>query len=134
MLLENLSTNEVEDYLNDKDIILIPIGAVEQHSQYGLIGTDFIVAENIAREIGKRMDILVAPTINYGISPHHMAFMGTATVTPNTFILVKVHNPAFLMPAQGACGAYLRTVRIPALHTDSWREIDLFWKEVYLYP
>lgn len=45
MLLENLSYVEVEAYLVEKDIILIPIGSVEQHSPYGLIGTDFITAE-----------------------------------------------------------------------------------------
>lgn len=88
MLLENLSTNEVEDYLNDKDIILVPVGSVEQHSAYGLIGTDFIIAEDIARELGEQMEIMVAPSIHYGISSHHMGFKGTATVSPNTFILL----------------------------------------------
>ena len=86
MLLENLSYVEVEGYLSEKDIILIPVGSVEQHSPYGLIGTDFITAEEIAKEIGKRMDILVAPTIFYGMSQHHMAFPGTITLSPETFI------------------------------------------------
>ncbi|NPA53048.1 MAG: creatininase family protein [Aquificae bacterium] len=88
MLLENLSYVEVEGYLSEKDIILIPIGSTEQHSPYGLIGTDFITAEAIAREVGKRMDILVAPTLPYGMSQHHMAFPGSVTLSPETFILV----------------------------------------------
>ena len=82
MLLENLTFEEVEDYLKIKDIILIPIGSTEQHSSYGLIGTDFITAQEIAKEVGKRLDIIVAPTLAYGMSQHHMAFAGTISISP----------------------------------------------------
>lgn len=88
MLLENLSYVEVEQYLKSKETLLIPVGSVEQHSPYGLIGTDFITAKGVAREVGRRMKLLVAPTINYGVSPHHMAFKGSATLSPTTFMNV----------------------------------------------
>jgi creatinine amidohydrolase len=88
MLLENLSFKEVEGYLQQKDIILVPVGSVEQHSPYGLIGTDFIVAEALARGVGESMGIMVAPTICYGVSPHHMAFKGTIALTPSTMVAV----------------------------------------------
>ena len=88
MLLENFSYPEVEAYLEEKDTILLPIGSVEQHSPYGLIGTDFINAEAVARLAGKEMGILVAPTICYGVSSHHMAFKGTVTLHPDTLISV----------------------------------------------
>lgn len=88
MLLENLSYPEVELYLKEKDIILVPVGSVEQHSPYGLIGTDFITAEHVARQAGEAMDILVAPTLCYGVSPHHMAFPGTVSLSPDTLIAV----------------------------------------------
>ncbi len=86
MLLENLAYPEVEAYLEEKTIVIIPVGSVEQHSPYGLIGTDFITAEYIARAAGESMKLLVAPTICYGVSPHHMAFKGTATLSPATMI------------------------------------------------
>jgi creatinine amidohydrolase len=88
MLLENMSYVEVEAYLQEKDTVLVPIGSVEQHSPYGLIGTDFITAEAVAREAGKRMYILVAPTLPYGMSQHHMAFKGSITLSPVTYINV----------------------------------------------
>jgi len=88
MLLENLSYVEVKAYLKEKDTVLVPIGSVEQHSPYGLIGTDFITAEAVARETGKRMTILVAPTLPYGMSQHHMGFEGTATLSPQTLVNV----------------------------------------------
>jgi len=87
-LLENLSYPEVEEYLGKKDIILVPTGSVEQHSPYGLIGTDFIAAEAVARRVAEAMQILVAPTVKYGVSPHHMAFKGTVSLMPDTMILL----------------------------------------------
>ena len=87
MLLENMSYVEVEAYLVEKDIVIIPIGSCEQHSPYGILGTDFITAEAIAREVGKRMDIVVAPTISYGMSQHHMGFKGTVTLSPETMVM-----------------------------------------------
>ncbi|WP_297493527.1 creatininase family protein [Persephonella sp.] len=97
MLLENMSYVEVEAYLVEKDTIIIPIGSTEQHSPYGIIGTDFITAEAIAREVGRRLDILVAPTITYGMSQHHMGFKGTVTLSPETMIsMVKDIVNSFL--------------------------------------
>ena len=88
MLLENMAYTEVETYLNEQDIILVPVGSVEQHSPYGLIGTDFIVAEAIARTVGDKLNLMVAPTVCYGVSPHHMAFKGTVALSPSTLIVV----------------------------------------------
>ena len=86
MLLENMTYEEVENYLREKDIIIVPIGSTEQHSPYGLIGTDFITAQEIARKIGTELDIVVAPTLSYGMSQHHMAFAGSITLSPITYI------------------------------------------------
>ncbi|NPA58765.1 MAG: creatininase family protein [Aquificae bacterium] len=88
MLLENLSYVEVEAYLVEKDTILIPVGSTEQHSPYGLMGTDFITAEAVAREVGKRLDVLVAPTLSYGMSQHHLGFKGTISLSPETTVAV----------------------------------------------
>ena len=88
MLLEEFSYPEVEAYLKEKDIILVPIGSVEQHSPYGLIGTDFMTAEAVARSVGEDLGVLVAPTLCYGVSPHHMAFAGTVALRPDTMIAV----------------------------------------------
>ena len=90
MLLEELSFTEVEEYLQENDTLLVPVGSVEQHSEYGLIGTDFIAAEGVARAVAQKMNLLVAPTVNYGVSPHHMDFKGSATLSPATFISVVV--------------------------------------------
>ncbi|NPA51954.1 MAG: creatininase family protein [Aquificae bacterium] len=97
MLLSELSYLEVEYYLQEKDTILIPTGSTEQHSPYGLLGTDFITAQAVAQEVGKRLDLVVAPTITYGMSQHHMSFAGTVTLSPKTYIsLIKEISISFL--------------------------------------
>ena len=84
MLLENMAYPEVERYLEKRDVVLFPLGSTEQHSPYGLMGTDFIAAEAVARRVGDRLSLLVAPTLAYGVSAHHMAFCGTVTLRPET--------------------------------------------------
>lgn len=78
----------VEHYLTTRSVLLIPIGSTEQHGPNGLIGTDHLVAESLARSVGEEMGILVAPTLAYGMSHHHLAFPGSASLSPETLIRV----------------------------------------------
>jgi creatinine amidohydrolase len=84
-----LSTwQEVEEYLRSSDGIIVPIGSVEQHGPNGLIGTDHLDAEFVARGVGEAIGAAVAPTLAYGMSQHHLAFKGSATLRPSTLMLV----------------------------------------------
>jgi len=84
-----LSTwQEVETYLEHSTGIVIPIGSTEQHGPNGLIGTDAICPGKIATGMAEATNILIAPTITYGMSQHHMAFAGTVTLKPSTLIRV----------------------------------------------
>lgn len=51
-----------------------------------MIGTDAMVADAIARETGRRADLLVAPLFSIGVAEHHMAFPGTLSLRPSTLI------------------------------------------------
>ncbi len=77
---------EVQDYLARSKGIIVPIGSCEQHGPNGLIGTDAICPETIAWAGSDRIGTLVAPTLNYGMAQHHMAFTGTVTLRPSTMI------------------------------------------------
>ncbi|MDY7511248.1 creatininase family protein [Ralstonia wenshanensis] len=77
---------EIERYLSRSRTIVIPIGSNEQHGPTGLLGTDWMCPEIIAHEAEKSADILVAPTFNIGMAQHHLAFAGTISLRPSTFI------------------------------------------------
>lgn len=78
----------VEDYLKTKTGIVIPIGSTEQHGPNGLIGTDHLCAEFVAKGVGDTAGCAVAPTLAYGMSQHHLAFAGSVTLRPSTLMLV----------------------------------------------
>lgn len=88
MLLHLTTWSEVEVYLQQSPGIILPIGSTEQHGPTGLIGTDAICAEAIARGVGEATQALVAPTINVGMALHHTAFPGTISLRPSTMILL----------------------------------------------
>lgn len=79
---------EVEQYLQNSQGIIIPIGSTEQHGPTGLIGTDAICAEAIAHRVGDATQALVGPTINVGMALHHGEFPGTISLRPSTLIQV----------------------------------------------
>jgi creatinine amidohydrolase len=100
MLLQHQTWQEVEQYLAQSTGIILPIGSTEQHGPNGLIGTDAICAEVIARGVGEAADAMVGPTIGVGIAVHHMDFAGTMTVRPSTLILI-IHDYVLSLARHG---------------------------------
>lgn len=87
--LPHMTVPEVEEFLIRSDLVLIPIGALEQHGNHLPIGTDFINGLERCKLIAQQRDILVTPVLMAGQSPYHMGFSGTITLSAET--IVKVH-------------------------------------------
>ncbi len=85
MQLALMTWPQVEVYLADHDSIIIPTGATEQHGPSGLIGTDHLVADGIARALGKQTGLIVHPVLALGMSQHHLAFPGTSSLSAATY-------------------------------------------------
>ena len=86
MLLQLCTWPEVEAYLTRSRGIIFPIGSTEQHGPTGLIGTDAICAEVVAKGVGEATEALIGPTINVGMALHHLAFPGSNRLRPSTQI------------------------------------------------
>lgn len=65
-------------------VCLLPVGSLEQHGEHLPVGTDSLLVEEVAlRAAGlARRDVLVAPTVWTGLSPHHVRLGLTVTIEP----------------------------------------------------
>ena len=79
--LADQSTADVKAYLQEKDIVLIPIASLEQHGPHLPLSTDKIQAEEIARRAGDKAKVLYTPCVWMGYSPQHMFDAGAGTGT-----------------------------------------------------
>jgi creatinine amidohydrolase len=67
--------------------VILPIGTIEAHGVIPL-GTDNIIPERIALEIAEKIDAVIAPTLNYGITRSLLPYPGSITLRENTFLRV----------------------------------------------
>jgi creatinine amidohydrolase len=85
-----LTRTELGDRAPDA-IAVLPIGATEQHGPHLPVGTDHLVVDRIAHLAARvaqdsGVDVIVAPTVPFGLSAHHLAFGATVTVSATTLM------------------------------------------------
>jgi creatinine amidohydrolase len=85
MYLADKTWPELGDYVAEESVAVVPLGSTEQHGPHLPLATDHLIAEALAREAADRAGYLCTPTINVGISTHHMQFHGTMSVDPPQF-------------------------------------------------
>jgi creatinine amidohydrolase len=82
----NLITwQEFSSFVPEKiETVLLPVGSIEPH---GVIpnGTDNLAPQAMSREIAPRVDALIAPTLNYGITETMAAYPGAVSVRAGSY-------------------------------------------------
>ena len=89
----DLTRLEMEQVDKENTIILIPVGALEQHGNQAPLGTDDIIAEAMVEYLGRALEeagepdfpMLVFPVIPVGLSTEHRNFCGSITLRPDTY-------------------------------------------------
>jgi creatinine amidohydrolase len=90
LLLADLSSPETRDLLSRIELVLLPVGAHEQHGPNIAVSTDTISADALCRAAAARVGpaVAIAPAIPWGVSWHHLRFAGTIALRPSTLIAV----------------------------------------------
>ena len=88
----DLTQPEIAAQLKKNPFVILPCGSVEQHGPHLPTGTDTLAANVIAHAVAERMDGLVLPATPFGVTPMHMPFEGTITLTPDTYMRVQTET------------------------------------------
>src|SRR6266487_3598165 len=83
-----LTQPEIAAQLKRNPLVILPCGSVEQHGPHLPTGTDTLAANAISHALAERMDALVLPATPFGVTPMHMPFESTITLSPETYIRV----------------------------------------------
>ena len=83
MRLEDLNWMDVEKYLEHEDRLMLITGATEQHGYLSLL-TDIKVPLALADAASQATGVLVAPPLNFGVSPYFLAYPGTLSLRAAT--------------------------------------------------
>src|SRR5207249_1501923 len=83
--LKTLVPDEVRFILERDARLLVPVGTCEQHGPHLPLGCDTIIVERLADDLSGALEILRAPTIEYGVNTvTKRPFPGNASVRRKT--------------------------------------------------
>lgn len=90
IMLANLTSARMGEILPSLDMVLIPVGAHEQHGPALPVSTDSMTATVLSSLAGTLLAprVAVAPTIPWGVSWHHLGRPGTISLSEDTLISI----------------------------------------------
>ena len=84
-----LRADQLRERARQNAIVIVPVGAMEQHGPHLPVEVDSLLAETIALRTARLMvstaPVVVLPCLWTGISEHHMSFGGTISLKFATF-------------------------------------------------
>jgi creatinine amidohydrolase len=131
---------EIDAHRAQNRLVVIPSGALEVYGPHLPVGSDSIVAEEVARRVAADLGALCAPLIPVGYSADLMSFPGTLCVEPDAFarylggictslihwgytdlLFVNTHLGNVALIDQVAIGLMDRHPEVRCLAIDWWR-------------
>jgi creatinine amidohydrolase len=89
-----LTQPEIAAQLQKSPLVILPCGSVEQHGPHLPALTDTIAAGAVAHAVAERMDGLVLPAVPFGVTPMHMPYEATITLSPESYMRVQIETCA----------------------------------------
>ena len=90
--LADLRAPEVPSALNKDSIVVLPLGAIEQHGPHLPVNTDFVVADAVSsaavKQVGEEVNAWLLPTLPFTKSNEHAWSVGTFWLSAQTFMAV----------------------------------------------
>ncbi len=146
---EHLTWPEINEAVAQEKVIVLPVGAIEQHGHHLPLDVDAKLATSVCLAAGERSpaSMLVMPPVNYGYCHHVMDFPGTINVSPTTFtnmlidiatsvayhgfrriVIVNGHGSNHPLVEQAGRQVTLRTSAL-CLTISWWQLIAEYWNE-----
>ena len=88
MRLAEMTWVMVEKYFQTNDMVMIPVGSTECHGRHMPLGTDFMIPEKISEMVEAKTEILIAPTVQYGMCDYLTDFPGTISIGNDVLYLL----------------------------------------------
>ncbi|MFN0199779.1 MAG: creatininase family protein [Planctomycetaceae bacterium] len=142
VLLHKHSRREFRERMQKGELkaCIIPVAATEQHLEHLAMEHDWRSVMHVSTEAAKRVhpQVIVAPSMNIGISEHHMSHIGTLTAMPGSFLAVlhdtirSMHHAGFtnilvlnghggnIAPCQGMWGQFQQRFQINLQFLSYW--------------
>ena len=90
--LSDLRASDLLDHLTEDSILVLPIGAIEQHGPHLPFNTDLVIAnacaEAVAEQAGADLDLWLLEPLAYTKSNEHAGTPGTVWLGPETLLRV----------------------------------------------
>ncbi len=84
-LLGELTWPEAERALTPQSVVVIPLGAqAKEHGHHLPLQNDWLLAEYLKERVLEALDVVVAPTVNYGFYPAFMEYPGSSSLSRAT--------------------------------------------------
>ena len=98
-----LRADELRELARQDGMVIVPVGALEQHGPHLPVEVDSMLGEQIALRTARLIDargqrVAVLPMLWTGISEHHMSFGGT----------ISLDLPTFAAVIEGICRSLVR--------------------------
>ena len=146
MRISEMNWMMMEEYLEQDDRAVLPLGCTEQHA-YLSLSTDSILAERLAVDAAEPLGVPVFPVMAYGITPYFRSFPGTISLRVETYIQVVrdildavseqgfkriliVNGHGGNTPAQGLVGEWMADHAGVRIKFHNWWNAPKAWAQV----